>query len=69
MATWDMPDKSNAYTKADITVTFFTVQSHFIQIQDYLKPPHIQGEIRACKLPVGLEAANKQLETTVFVCH
>jgi len=37
----------------------------FTQFQDYLKWAHSQGGTAACKLILGLEAANEQLETTV----
>lgn len=37
----------------------------FTQIQENLKLAHIQGGTAACTLRPGLEAANKQLETTV----
>lgn len=37
----------------------------FIQIQDNHKSPLSQGVIAACKLILGLEAANVQLETTI----
>lgn len=40
----------------------------FTQIQENLQSAHTQGGTAACKLRLGLEAANDQLETTVLVC-